>query len=64
MKTSSAGFGAGFGALRNFKPAFTEALRMALAAYPDAQVSVESTSITLHPSRPPIAKSKERLGLL
>lgn len=57
-------FGAGFSAMRNFKPAFTEALRMALAAYPDAQVAVESTSITLHPSRPPIAKSKERLGAL
>ncbi|WP_207462915.1 replication protein RepA [Azospirillum sp. SYSU D00513] len=56
-------FGAGFGALRNFKPAFTEALRMALAAYPDAKVEVESTSIILHPSRPPVAKARERLGL-
>lgn len=56
-------FGAGFSALRNFKPAFIEALRMALAAYPDAQVTVESTSITLTPSRPPIAKAKERLGV-
>lgn len=55
-------FGAGFGALRNFKPAFSEALRMALAAYPGAQVMVESTSIILHPSRPPIAKVRERLG--
>jgi hypothetical protein len=55
-------FGAGFAALRNFKPAFSEALRMALAAYPGAQVAVESTSIVLHPSRPPIAKAKERLG--
>lgn len=57
-------FGAGFAALRNFKTGFTESLRMALAAYPDAQVTVESTSITLHPSRPPIAKSRERLGLI
>jgi hypothetical protein len=57
-------FGAGFAALRNFKPAFTESLRMALAAYPGAQVTVESTSIVLHPSRPPIAKTKERLGIL
>ncbi|QCG94499.1 pirin [Azospirillum sp. TSA2s] len=57
-------FGAGFNAMRNFKPAFTEALRMALAAYPDAKVQVESTSITLYPSAPPIAKSRDRLGVL
>lgn len=49
-------FGAGCASLRTFKQPFTEALRMALAAYPDARVGVESGCIMLHPSRPPVTK--------
>lgn len=49
-------FGTGFKAIRQFKPRFTEALAAALAAYPDAHVDLGETAITLHPSRPPIAR--------
>jgi len=49
-------FGAGFKAVRQFKPRFTEALDAALAAYPEAHVELSEQAITLHPSRPPIAR--------
>jgi len=48
-------FGAGVAALRNFRAYFVESLQVALAAYPDAHVSVDSGGVTLSPSRPPIA---------
>jgi Plasmid encoded RepA protein len=48
-------FGAGFKAVRQFKPRFTEALGAALAAYPEARVDFGDKAITLHPARPPIA---------
>lgn len=51
-------FGGGCASLRTFRAPFTEALRMALAAYPEAGVSVESGCITLHPSPPPVTKLK------
>ena len=35
---------------------FIECLELALAAYPDAQVSIGDKGVTLHPSRPAIAK--------
>ena len=38
-----------------FKPRFIEALEAALAAYPEARISVEEKAITLYPARPPIA---------
>lgn len=47
-------FGSGTGRLDNFRMQFRESLQIALAAYPDARVSVESGRITLHPSRPPV----------
>jgi Plasmid encoded RepA protein len=49
-------FGAGFKAVRQFKPRFTEALGAALAAYPEARVDLGDKAITLHPARPPIAR--------
>ena len=49
-------FGTGFKAVRQFKPRFTEALQAALAAYPEARVDLGDKAITLHPSRPPIAR--------
>lgn len=49
-------FGTGFKAVRQFKPRFTEALAAALAAYPEARAEINDTAITLHPSRPPIAR--------
>lgn len=48
-------FGTGFKAVRQFKPRFVEALEAALAAYPEARISVEEKAITLYPARPPIA---------
>ena len=50
-------FGGGFKRVRAFRAQFLESLGLALAAYPDARVSVEDTGITLHPSRPAIGKA-------
>ena len=49
-------FGSGYKALRQFKPSFVAALDLALAAYPDARVSVDADGIIMRPSRPAIAK--------
>ena len=49
-------FGTGFKAVRQFKPRFTEALQAALAAYPEAHVSVDEKAIILHTAKPPIAR--------
>jgi hypothetical protein len=49
-------FGAGFDKLFHFKPRFSEALAAAVAAYPEAKVDMTELGITLHPSRPPIAR--------
>jgi len=49
-------FGAGFKALKHFKPSFLEALGAATAAYPEARVYVEDAGVILHPARPPVAK--------
>lgn len=58
-------FGAGFRLMRQLKPTFTEALSLALAVYPEAQVDVEAEGVTLHPSPPPVPKAEaRRLGLL
>jgi hypothetical protein len=57
-------FGAGFRLVRQIKPSFTEALGLALAVYPEAQVQVEREGIVLHPSPPPVPKLEaRRLGL-
>jgi hypothetical protein len=49
-------FGAGFQLPRKFRSHFIECLELALAAYPDARVSVGDKGITLHPSRPAITR--------
>lgn len=49
-------FGTGFKAVRQFKPRFTDALQAALAAYPEAHVSVDDKAIVLHSARPPVAR--------
>jgi Plasmid encoded RepA protein len=49
-------FGAGFRALRHFRPTFVSNLRLALATYPDARVDEIEDGVVLHPSRPPVAK--------
>lgn len=55
----AAQFGSNYQRLRDFKRAFKEPLKLALAVYPDAQVSVDDEGVTLRPSRPPIL---ERAG--
>lgn len=52
----NAQFGVGYARARRFREHFLECLDLALAAYPDARVSVGSSGVTLHPSRPAIAK--------
>lgn len=48
-------FGAGFKLMRQIKPTFLEALRLALAVYPEARVDTDpKTGLVLHPSRPPV----------
>ena len=48
-------FGGGFSLPRKFRSHFTECLALALAAYPDANVSVDEKGLVLHPSRPAVA---------
>lgn len=47
-------FGAGFGLMKNFRPCFLRALKLAMAVYPEALVTVVDGGILLSPSRPPI----------
>ena len=47
-------FGVGFKALKHFKPEFSKNLKLALAAYPDARVTVPEEGIVLLPSHAPI----------
>jgi hypothetical protein len=49
-------FGGGFKLIRKFRQHFIECLEMALAAYPDARVTITDRGITLCPSRPAVAK--------
>ena len=55
-------FGAGIKALRHFKPVFVEALRLAMAVYPEAQVEVDEDrgGIIMHPSAPAVPKQTTR----
>jgi Plasmid encoded RepA protein len=58
-------FGAGFKKVRQFKPTMTDALSMALAVYPEAEVSIGQNGVTLFPSPPAIPKAEARqLGIL
>jgi hypothetical protein len=57
-------FGAGFRLVRQIKPTFVEALNLALAVYPEAQVDVEKQGLVLHPSAPAVPKAEaKRLGI-
>lgn len=50
-------FGAGYARLRDFRRDFIAALELALAAYPDAAVSLGERGVVLRPSRPAVAKA-------
>ena len=54
-------FGAGYAALRHFKPRFLSTLKEALAVYPDAKVDITDAGLVLHQSRPPILEKQYRL---
>jgi len=57
-------FGAGFKHVRQIKPTFLEALKLALAVYPEAQVTPDQAGITLYPSSPAVPRQEaRRLGL-
>jgi hypothetical protein len=48
-------FGAGYRHIRQFRAQFIEALQLALAAYPDANVALGDHGVILRPSRPAVA---------
>jgi hypothetical protein len=55
-KALHAQFGRGISRMDHFKQQFRETLELALAVYPEANVSLEgATGITLKPSKPPVA---------
>jgi hypothetical protein len=57
-------FGAGFRLVRQIKPTFLEALQLALAVYPEAQVDIGDKGLVLHPSAPAVPRAEwRRLGL-
>jgi hypothetical protein len=49
-------FGASFATVRRFRQHFLDCLQIAVAAYPEAHVSIGERGIILRPSRPAIAK--------
>ncbi|MGE0370723.1 MAG: replication protein RepA [Gammaproteobacteria bacterium] len=49
-------FGSGYRRVRDFRRDFTNSLELAVAAYPDARVSMGERGVILSPSRPAIAK--------
>ena len=49
-------FGGGFMLIRKFRMHFIESLELAMAAYPEARVSVDEAGVILKPSRPAVAK--------
>jgi hypothetical protein len=57
-------FGAGFRLVRQIKPTFMDALGLALAVYPEAQVDADKQGLVLHPSPPAVPKVEaRRLGI-
>jgi len=57
-------FGAGFKAVRQLKPTFREALRLAMAVYPEARVDLDQAGVILHPSPPAVPRVEaKRIGL-
>jgi len=55
-------FGAGFALPRQFKAHAREALALALAAYPEAQVRVDNEALTLMPSPAPVPERSRQAG--
>lgn len=55
MTLLHAQFGRGTAQIFHFRPTFRQALDLALAVYPDAQVEVDERGVVLKPSRPPVA---------
>jgi hypothetical protein len=53
-------FGGGFRAVRHLKPVMLDALRLALAVYPEARVNVREEGLVLHPSPPAVPKAEAR----
>lgn len=49
-------FGSEGGALKHFKPDFANAVRTALAAYPQARVDIDTNGLILYPSPPPVLR--------
>jgi hypothetical protein len=49
-------FGGGYTRVRDFRKRFLETLKIALAVYEEAFVTLDNRGIVLHPSPPPIAK--------
>jgi hypothetical protein len=49
-------FGAGFKSIKRFKQHFADCVALAVAAYPEARVSISGYGMLLQPSRPAIAK--------
>lgn len=57
-------FGAGFADIRHFRPELREAMKIALAVYPEARVDIERRGVVLHPSAPAVPKQEaRRLGV-
>lgn len=57
-------FGSGFRLIRQLKPTFADALKLALAVYPEARVDLEQDGIVLHPSPPAVPRAAaRRIGL-
>jgi hypothetical protein len=54
-------FGAGYAAVRQFRAKFAEPLQLALAAYPEAHVSIDDTGLTLYPSPSPVTPRISKL---
>jgi hypothetical protein len=50
-------FGAGFKSIKRFKQHFADCVALAVAAYPEARVSISTQGMILQPSRPAIAKA-------
>jgi hypothetical protein len=49
-------FGAGYTRLRAFRAQFLEALHLACAVYPEANIAIGDRGVILRPSRPAVAK--------
>jgi hypothetical protein len=49
-------FGGGYGRLRDFRAGFINGLELALAVYPEAQISMDERCVVLRPSRPAVTK--------